>query len=131
MSGQLAINLSIDVPDLSAGLAFYGGVFGLSEVARPFATMAVLDGGNLKICMHEKAEASESSPGSGARRAYARHWTPVHMDFHVPRLRPLLDAIRAGGGSVEQEFHGHGPRPTAFCCDPFGNGFCVIAQSLD
>ena len=128
---NVTVHASIDVPDLEAGLAFYGDVFGLAETARPFPTMAILDGGNLTICVHAKPEDSESSPGSGARRTYRRHWTPVHLDFHVPALLPLLERIRASGGTVEAEFHNQGPRPAAFCADPFGNGFCVIATTLD
>lgn len=131
MNGLVKINLSIDVPDLTAGLMFYGRVFGITETARPFPSMAILDGGNVTICMHEKKAGSESSPGSGAQRTYARHWTPVHMDFHVPALTPIVEAIRAASGSVELEFHNHGPRPAAFCADPFGNGFCVIAKTLE
>ncbi|MEQ1572459.1 MAG: VOC family protein [Myxococcota bacterium] len=130
MHDGVSVHLSIDVPDLTAGLTFYGRVFGFVEKARPFPTMAVLDGGGFSVCLHEKPAGTESSPDSGARRTYARHWTPVHLDLHVPRLLPVLQAIREGGGTVEREFRDQGPRPTAFCADPFGNGFCVIAHAL-
>jgi hypothetical protein len=53
------------------------------------------------------------------------------MDFHVPRLLPILDAVRAAGGKVETEFRAGGPRPVGFCSDPFGNGFCVTADALE
>jgi catechol 2,3-dioxygenase-like lactoylglutathione lyase family enzyme len=33
-----------DVPNLEAGIAFYQAVCGFTEKARPFATMAILDG---------------------------------------------------------------------------------------
>lgn len=108
---SVTINASIDVPDLEAGLTFYGGAFDLAETARPFSIMAILDGGNLTLCVHAKPEGSESSPGSGARRSYRRHWTPVHLDFHVPVLLPLLERIRAAGGTIEAEFHHQGPAP--------------------
>lgn len=130
MKEVLRVNLSIDVPDLEAGLAFYSGVFGMQETSRPFPTMAVIDGGNLAICVHEKAAGTESSPGSGTVRNYERHWTPVHIDFHVSHLRPVLEAISSSGGKVEAEFLDKGPRPVAFCSDPFGNGFCVIAKQV-
>lgn len=130
MHEQFVFNLSIDVPDLTAGLRFYGDVFGLEETARPFPTMAVLRGPNLSVCMHEKAAGSESSPGSGALRTYQRHWTPVHLDIHVPRLEPVLQAIGEAGGRIERQFREGASRPTAFCSDPFGNGFCVIAAQL-
>lgn len=127
---DVRVNVSIDVPELEAGLRFYGAVFGISETARPFPTMAVLDGGNVTICMHAKVAGSESSPGSGAERDYRRHWTPVHLDFHVAALNPVLARIEAQGGAIERVFKA-GPRPTAFCADPFGSGFCVIADALD
>lgn len=126
MHDDVSIHVSVDVPELGRGLAFYGAVFGLTETARPFPTMAILDGGSLTICMHEKPAGTESSRGSGALRGYERHWTPVHLDFHVPTLGPVVAAIEAAGGRVEQTFGGR--RPVAFCSDPFGNGFCVIAN---
>lgn len=128
MTDKITINVSIDVPDLEAGLAFYGAVFGLKETARPFPTMAILDGGNLTICMHGKAEGTPSSEHSEEARHYTRHWTPVHLDFHVPVLSSLIEAIKANGGTIEREFKSEGPQPAAFCADPFGNGFCVIAE---
>ncbi|WP_196258725.1 VOC family protein [Pelagibacterium limicola] len=130
MEHQIRDNVSIDVPSLEAGLHFYGADFGFKELARPFPTMAVLDGGNLTICMHGKVEGTESSEGSGEKRHYTRHWTPVHLDFHVPSLSDFVEKIRANGGSIEREFKSEGPKPAAFCADPFGNGFCVIAESL-
>lgn len=122
------VNISIDVPDLEAGLRFYGAVFGFVETARPFASMAVLDANNVTLCLHAKAEGSASSTQGGPRH-YARHWTPVHLDLHVAALAPVVARIEAEGGTVERMFLTGGPRPAAFCSDPFGNGFCVIAQS--
>lgn len=120
------VHVSIDVPDLTAGLAFYGRAFGLREVARPFPTMAVCDGNNVTVCLHQKAEGTASSGEDTPPRRYDRHWTPVHLDLHVPDFDAALTAVRDAGGTVEREFHGTGPRPAAFCADPFGNGFCVI-----
>lgn len=119
------MHVSIDVPDLEAGLAFYASVFGFVETARPFPTMAILDANNVMVCMHAKPAGTKSSP-AGPVREYGRHWTPVHLDLHVPDLDAVLDRLRAAGGTIEQEFRSHGPMPTAFCSDPFGNGFCVI-----
>ena len=121
------MNLSIDVPDLEAGLRFYGTVFGFKEVARPFPTMAVLDANNVMVCLHEKKPATLPTPDERSRRRYDRHWTPVHIDFHVREVAAVLEAAVAEGATVEQRFTE--PKPTAFCSDPFGNGFCVIADS--
>lgn len=128
MSGSVTVNFSIDVPDLAAGLRFYGRVFGFVETARPFPTMAVLDAGNATLCLHEKPAGSRPTPDESPLRDYGRHWTPVHLDLHVPALDPVLARVRAEGGRIEREFRDTGPRPVAFCSDPFGHGFCVIAE---
>lgn len=121
-----SIHVSIDVPNLDQGLTFYGSVFGFVESARPFPTMAVLDANNVTVCMHQKAAATAPSPGATDRRRYSRHWTPVHVDLHVADFDGTLERVRAHGGRIENEFRTEGPMPTAFCSDPFGNGFCVI-----
>lgn len=125
---MISVHVSIDVPDLEAGLRFYGSVFGFVESARPLPTMAVLDANNVTVCMHEKAAGTKSSPGGAAERSYDRHWTPVHLDFHAPDLDAVLARVRAEGGAIERELRTQGPRPVAFCSDPFGNGFCVIGE---
>jgi predicted enzyme related to lactoylglutathione lyase len=121
-----SVHLSIDVPDLAAGLDFYATVCGFRETARPFPTMAVVDGGNLSVCLHEKPAGSPSSGEGSPLRDYARHWTPVHMDIHVDDFEDTLLRIAAAGGVIERTFRNTGPRPVAFSADPFGNGFCVI-----
>jgi predicted enzyme related to lactoylglutathione lyase len=123
-----SVHLSIDVPNLEAGLRFYGNVFGFREKARPFPTMAILDANNLTVCMHEKEARTKSSPGGSDVRRYERHWTPVHVDVHVEDLDAVLEKIRAEGGLVETEFRTEGPMPVAFCSDPFGHGLCVIGE---
>jgi len=123
-----SVHVSIDVPDLDAGIRFYGAVFGFAETARPFPTMAILDANNVTVCMHEKPAGSRSSRGGADVRRYERHWTPVHIDLHVPDFDLALGKVRAGGGAVENEYRSEGPRPAAFCSDPFGNGFCVIGD---
>jgi predicted enzyme related to lactoylglutathione lyase len=124
-----SVHVSIDVPSLDAGVRFYGAVFGFVEKARPFPTMAILDANNVSVCMHEKAPGSSSSAVGPERRHYERHWTPVHIDLHVEDFDAVLDRVRAEGGAIENEFRTQGPKPAAFCADPFGNGFCVIGES--
>ena len=125
-AGRPSVNVSIDVPDLEAGLRFYGEVFGFEETARPFPTMAILDANNVSVCMHEKTEGSKSSSAGTQTRRYERHWTPVHLDLHVEDFDATLGKVRGHGGAIENEFRTQGPMPAAFCSDPFGNGFCVI-----
>ncbi|MBX3273072.1 MAG: VOC family protein [Sandaracinaceae bacterium] len=122
--------MSIDVASLDEGVRFYGRVLGLVERARPFPSMAILDAGNVTVCMHEKAAGTPSSPASAEARRYERHWTPVHLDFHVADFEEVLEDVRAEGGAVETELRTSGPKPVAFCADPFGNGFCVIGEPV-
>lgn len=128
--GRPKVHVSIDVPDLAAGLRFYETVFGFVELARPFPTMAILDANNVTVCMHEKASGSKPSPNTTDTRAYERHWTPVHLDLHVVDFDAVLERVKAEGGTVEAEFRDKGPKPAGFCCDPFGNGFCVIGERI-
>ena len=123
------VHVSIDVPELEAGLRFYREVFGFTEKARPFPTMAIVDANNVTVCMHEKAAGTKSSAAASAEdRRYERHWTPVHLDLHVEDFDAVLDRLREEGGAIENEFRTQGPKPAAFCSDPFGNGFCVIGS---
>lgn len=128
MSDRPTVHVSIDVPDLDAGLRFYGAVFGFVETARPFPTMAILDANNVTVCMHQKAVGTPPAPGTADRRHYERHWTPVHLDLHVTDFDAKLAAVRAAGGTIEHEFRDQGPKPAAFCADPFGNGFCILGE---
>jgi catechol 2,3-dioxygenase-like lactoylglutathione lyase family enzyme len=129
MSASGTVNFSIDVLDLAAGLRFYDRVFGFTGTARPFPTIAVLDAGNVTLCLHGKPAGSAPTPAAARLRDYGRHWTAVHLDLHVPAFDPLLTLIRAEGGLIEREFRDTGARPLAFCSDPFGHGFCVIAAA--
>lgn len=122
------VHVSIDVPSLEQGLRFYREVFGFIEKVRPFPTMAILDANNVSVCMHEKAPGTKVTPAATSTRHYDRHWTPVHLDLHVVDLDAVLEKVKAEGGAVEVEFRSQGPKPVGFCCDPFGNGFCVIGE---
>ena len=66
--------------------------------------------------------------GSDDLRRYERHWTPVHVDFYVEDFMSVLDAAMTAGAKCEQKFDGGKHPPVAFCCDPFGNGFCIIGK---
>ena len=123
----MSYSATIDVPDLTRAIAFYGGVFGWAEVARPVPVYAVMDAGGQHLGLLEKPEGSRPTPEDGPRRDYGRHWTPVHLDFRVDDFDATLASIAALGGAVEQRHDMAGRPPVAFCADPFGNGFCVLA----
>lgn len=126
---MIGIEICIDVPDLKRGIRFYADAFGFSKISEPYPGVAVLQVGAATITLLEKGEQSKPSPNTRDVRHYERHWTPVHLDFHVDDLSAALDrAIRAG--AVKEQFYenaGHGS--IAFCADPFGNGFYILESN--
>ena len=120
--------VTIDVPHLDQGLDFYCGALGLVEVARPMPTYAVLACGDSRIGLMEKSAGSRPAPGSEDLRRYERHWTPVHIDFHVGDFEAALARALAAGALCEHRFDLKGRPPIAFCSDPFGHGFCLLGE---
>jgi predicted enzyme related to lactoylglutathione lyase len=123
---RMTIGITIDVPDVAAGISFYGVVFGMDEIARPLPIYAIIGNDHGRIGLMEKAPGSRPTPTEGPVRAYARHWTPVHLDFHVDDYAGTLDRLRSAGGTVEAEHTRPGRPPVAFCADPFGHGLCIL-----
>jgi catechol 2,3-dioxygenase-like lactoylglutathione lyase family enzyme len=121
-------SVSIDVPKLDEGLRFYRDALGLAEVARPIPTYVILKCGDAQIGLVEKAAGTKPAKGSDDIRRYERHWTPVHIDFHVENFEAVLAEVLNAGANCEQKFEGGRYPPTAFCSDPFGNGFCLIGK---
>jgi predicted enzyme related to lactoylglutathione lyase len=119
-------SVSIDVPKLEDGLAFYRDALGLIEIARPMATYVLLKCGDAQIGIMEKQAGTKPAHGSEDVRRYERHWTPVHIDFHVDDLEAVLARALEAGAKCEQNFEMPGRPPIAFCSDPFGNGFCIV-----
>jgi catechol 2,3-dioxygenase-like lactoylglutathione lyase family enzyme len=127
----MRLSVTIDVPKIDEGLQFYRDALGLVEVARPIASYVILDCGGSQVGLIEKAAGTVPAKGSGDVRRYERHWTPVHIDFHVDDFEATLAKALSAGARCEQKFEG-GRRPaTAFCSDPFGNGFCIIGPRAD
>lgn len=118
--------VTIDVPTLDDGLRFYRDALGLTEVARPIAAYVVLACGSAHIGLMEKAAGTKPAKGADNVRRYDRHWTPVHIDFHVDDFEAVLAKALAAGATCEQKFVTDKRPPVAFCSDPFGHGFCII-----
>ena len=120
--------VTIDVPKMDDGLKFYRDALGLTEVARPFPSYVILKCGVATIGLMEKAAGSKPAKGSDDVRRYERHWTPVHIDFHVEDFESVLAKALSAGAICENKFEGGGRPPVAFCSDPFGHGFCIIGM---
>jgi predicted enzyme related to lactoylglutathione lyase len=124
MTAEVLIN--IDVDDLDRAVAFYTSAFGLST-GRRFGAFAVeLTGGTSPIYLLAKAAETGASPTTADQRRYARHWTPVHLDFVVPDLDAAVEAALSAGASLDGEPATHKWGRIAHLADPFGHGLCLI-----
>ncbi len=124
MTADVLIN--IDVDDLDRAVAFYTAAFDL-KVGRRFGAFAVeLAGGTSPIYLLAKAAGTEASPTSGERRRYARHWTPVHLDFVVPDLEAALRTVLSAGATLDGDPATHRWGRIAHLADPVGHGLCLI-----
>lgn len=128
----LSLEICIDVPNLARGVRFYAEAFGFSKTGEPYPGVAFLEAeGGVAITLLEKPEGARASPNAEEARRYARHWTPVHLDFHVESLKPAIDRAVAAGATVERVYDGPGHPPLAVCADPFGHGFCLLAPVME
>lgn len=121
MTGLL---VNIDVEDLENGTRFYCEALGL-RVGRRFDGWIELVGSGAPIYLLPKAAGTLAFAG-GEKRDYARHWTPVHLDFVVPDIRAAVARALAAGATLEREVTPHAYGRLALLADPFGNGFCLL-----
>ena len=125
---MLDIEICVDVPDLVRGVRFYEEAFGFSKVSEPYRGVAVLAAGSARLSLLEKREGTKPSPNTEDMRRYQRHWTPVHLDFHVNDVKAALDRAMKAGATKELYFDNPDHGAAAFCADPFGNGFCLLER---
>lgn len=118
--------INIDVPDLPKAEAFYTGVFGLT-VRRRFGSGGVeLTGGGSPIFLLVKKEGTVAASSMQQTRSYARHWTPVHLDFVVEDCDAIVAKAVAAGANVEDPAESHQWGRIAHLADPFGHGICIL-----
>jgi catechol 2,3-dioxygenase-like lactoylglutathione lyase family enzyme len=101
---MLDIEICVDVPDLARGVRFYEEAFGFSKVSEPYRGVAVVATGSAKLTLLEKRAGSKASPNTEDVRRYERHWTPVHLDFHVDDVKTALDMVIRAGATKELFF---------------------------
>ena len=121
--------VNIDVDDLERAIVFYTSGLGLTLSRRLFGgQVAELHGAAAPIHLLGKAEGSATA---GSKRSYARHWTPVHLDFCVDDLeaavKRALDAGAVQEGALREDTWGR----IATFSDPFGHGFCLMQLAPD
>jgi catechol 2,3-dioxygenase-like lactoylglutathione lyase family enzyme len=116
--------INIDVADVSKATRFYCDALGL-RVGRRFDGSVELLGSGAPIYLLENAAGTPAFAG-GAKRDYARHWTPVHLDFEVSDLPDAVARAKAAGARLEREIEAKSWGKIAKFADPFGNGFCLL-----
>jgi predicted enzyme related to lactoylglutathione lyase len=125
----VSVSVSVDVPSLEEGIRFFAQAFGFEKVSEPYPGVAVIRAGGAQLLLLAKRAGTRPCPAAGATRHYDRHWTPVHIDFHVDEFRSSLAQVISAGATQEQLFEIQGRPSIAFCSDPFGHGFCLIERT--
>jgi predicted enzyme related to lactoylglutathione lyase len=120
------VSINIDVSDLEAAVAFYAAAVGLTPVRRLGDFAVELSGAQAPVFLLRKAPATPAFTGAAAGRDYARHWTPVHLDFLVEDVESALGRAVGAGARAESAVEAYPWGRMAVLADPFGNGFCLI-----
>lgn len=116
--------INIDVPDLPAAEALYIRAFGLTT-GRRFGDGGVeLLGAQAPIYVLQNPAGSIAA--ADARRDYARHWTPVHLDVVVDHLAPALDRALQAGLVQETDIREANWGRIVRLADPWGHGWCLL-----
>lgn len=123
---MISVSVSVDVPSLDEGLRFYGEAFGFIKESEPYPGVAVVRSGDAHLLLLAKSTGSVPCQHTTDTRHYNRHWTPVHIDFHVDEFHLTLAHALTAGAKQEHLFEMPNRPAVAFCSDPFGHGFCII-----
>ena len=121
--------VNVDVDDVGRAEEFYVRALGLRAGRRFGTAMLELLGAGAPIYLLSKAAGTLPFAEAPAGRDYARHWTPVHLDFVVEDLdaavaRAVDAGARVEGGIVTRKWG-----RMANLCDPWGHGLCLLQFS--
>jgi len=123
---MIEVHAYIDVADLERGIAFYCEGLGLSLKRRLSPSWVELEGANLPVfLLGNRAPAAELG-SIQIQRSFARHWTPVHLDFIVPELEAAVARLTGLGATLDRPIQHADYGRMANLADPFGNGFDLI-----
>jgi len=124
---MVKISVCIDVSEMETAIQFYAKALGCDLVEKK-EQYTELSASGLTVYLAENAAGTNPLVKGNATRHYERHWTPIHLDFHVPDLKKSVSMVMELGGVKEGEKSGDWGS-VAFCADPFGNGFCLMQYS--
>jgi len=109
--------ICIDVEDVDRAVQFYARGIGLT-VAKQEQDWAQLKIGEQTVWLMKIG----SGPEGAISRDYGRHWTPVHLDFHVDDIDQAVERAVAAGGKLERR----PKKDLANLSDPSGNGVDLV-----
>lgn len=122
--------VNVDVDDLERAIEFYTRGLGLRLARRLFGGEAAeLAGAATRIFLLCKPDTAPASAQVPLARSYARHWTPVHLDFRVADLDAAVRRACHAGAVLEGAIASHAFGRLATLADPFGHGLCLIELS--
>jgi predicted enzyme related to lactoylglutathione lyase len=126
---MIEVHAYIEVADLERGIAFYCDGLGLSLKRRLSPSWVELDGANLPIFLLGNRPPTAELGGIQLQRSFARHWTPVHLDFIVPDIDVAVARLTGLGAILDRGIQQREYGRMANLADPFGNGFDLIEFS--
>lgn len=126
MTANPTVFVNVDVDDIEAAVRFYTTALPLRLARRLGDDFVELAGANVLIYLLLKQAGTAPSPGATATRSYARHWTPVHLDFVVADIEAALSRAVSAGARLEDPISEHAYGRLAMLSDPFGHGFCLL-----
>jgi predicted enzyme related to lactoylglutathione lyase len=118
--------INIDVESLDRATHFYTQAFDL-RVGRRFGQHGVeLLGSSAPIYLLVKPTGTTVASTISQQRTYARHWTPIHLDFVVDDVESAITKAISVGAVLEDPVVAHSWGKIAHLADPFGHGFCIL-----
>ena len=118
--------LNLDVDDIERAIQFYTQALALHVGRRFDSGFVELLGAEAPLYLLLKSSGSAPFEGAPRMRDYARHWTPLHLDFVVADLDSALARALAAGAVLEAAPSQHAYGRLALLHDPFGHGFCLL-----
>ena len=117
----MKLEICIDV-DVDRAVEFYGRGLGL-EIPQQEKEWAKATLGEQVFWIMK----IDSGPSGAITRDYQRHWTPIHLDFHVGDIDTVVKRAVAAGGKLDREIQ-RKPEGGAIAnlSDPSGNGIDVV-----
>lgn len=118
--------INIDVDDLEKAVRFYADAFGL-HIGRRFGVAGVeMLGSSAPIYLLAKVPNTRATNTTSQLRDYARHWTPLHLDFVVADIEQAVQRATQAGAVLEKPVTVKNWGKLALMADPFGHGFCFV-----